>query len=143
MRVMLADQRNSIRMALRMFLEEQGGITIVSEVCRVGELMRDAPKILPELIIMDWDLGGFQKIPINSRETAVPHRPYTQVKAVVISSLHKLSSNPGIVVLCNQQEDCLPALYAGADAFIYQGQLPAQLATLLKSVQEKRAKTRS
>ncbi|HVN53330.1 MAG TPA: hypothetical protein VMT46_03290 [Anaerolineaceae bacterium] len=139
MRVMLADQRNSVRIALRLFLEEQEGIQIVSEVCRVGELVRDAPKIQPELIILNWDLVGFQ---INLGEAAPPRRTYAQVKAVVISSLHKLGSNPGVVVLCNQQEDCLPALYAGADAFIDQGQFPAQLPILLKSVRDKRAKIR-
>ncbi len=142
MRVILADQRNSIRMALRLYLEEQGGITIVSEVCRVGELMRDAPKVLPDLVILDWDLAGFRKPAFAPEEPSLPHKPYAQVKAVVISSLHRLASNPGVVVLCNQQEDCLPALYAGADAFIYQGQLPGKFADLLKSVQEKRAKMR-
>ncbi len=137
---MLADQRNSIRTALRLYLEEQGGIEIVSEVSRVGELMRDAPKMLPDLVILDWDLSGFHRMPAHPMENGSPQKPEAQLKAVVISSLHRLASHPGVVVLCNQPEDCLPAMHAGADAFLYPGQLPLHFAALLRSVQEKRSK---
>ncbi len=104
--------------------------------------MRDAPKILPDLVILDWDLVGFHKMPSHPAENPSPQKPEAQLKAVVISSLHRLASNPAVVVLCNQPEDCLPAMHAGADAFLYPGQLPANFAALLKSVQEKRSKTR-
>jgi DNA-binding NarL/FixJ family response regulator len=139
MRIMIAAQQASIRTALRIYLQEQPGFEIVSEVKRVGELLRDAPVALPDVIFMDWGLNGFNLFPFPRHPEESPKRRLNQIRAVVISSLHHLPSSPHVVVLCNQPDDGLPALYAGADAFFYQGDSPSRLLALLRTIGERRA----
>jgi DNA-binding NarL/FixJ family response regulator len=135
MRILLAVNPLVTRTALRMFLQEEPGMQIVSEVNRVGELMREVQITHPDLVIMDWNLSGIS--PYDHRISAagtLTRRP-NQLKAVVISSLHHITPNPFILVLCSQPEDSIPALFAGADAFIYQGDSPKLLINLLRTIE--------
>jgi DNA-binding NarL/FixJ family response regulator len=53
---------------------------------------------------------------------------------VVISSLKNICSKPKIIVTDNHAEDLLSALYAGADGFLYQGEMPSKSITTLEAI---------
>lgn len=135
MRILLAVNPLVTRTALRMFLQEEPGMQVVSEVNRVGELMREVLFTHPDLVIMDWNLPGINSYEQRGLGAGTPMRRPNQLKAVVISSLHHITPNPFILVLCSQPEDSIPALFAGADAFIYQGDSPKLLIDLLRTIE--------
>lgn len=137
-RVIIAHQDPSIRLALEMFLQTHPEVEIISEVKRVGELLRDAAYLNPDLVILAWDLPDFGKFSLSSHQNKITGTPsQNQVKGVVIQSLHNLESNPLVVVTGNTPEDTYPVLYAGADEFIYHGDEPSRLFGLLNSLREK------
>lgn len=138
MRVILADHRGTIRTALRLFLQEQEGIEVVAEVKRVGELMRDAPIYQPDLIFLAWDMPDFSPRGFKMRFTENPQRARTQMKAIVISSLHQITSKPEIAVIGIQQDDRLSALTAKADVFFYQGERTSNILSAVKKIQKHR-----
>lgn len=134
-RVIIAHHDPSIRLALELFLQAQTEIEIVSEVRRVGELLRDASLVEPDMIILAWDLPDFGKFSLSShliKTTEILSK--NQVKGVVIRSLHNLPSNPVIVVTGNTQEDRFAVLYAGADEYIYHGDEPSRLLHLINAL---------
>lgn len=138
-RVIIAHQDSSIRLALQLFLHAQADLEIVSEVKRVGELLRDASYYEPDLIILSWDLPDFGKFSLSSHQNKLTGTPsYTQIRGIVIQSLHDLPSNPLIVVTGQNQEDTFSVRYAGADEYIFHGDEPSRLITVLNSIREKK-----
>lgn len=137
-RVIIAHQEPSIRLALQLYLQAQHDLEIVSEVKRVGELLRDASFLEPDLVILAWDLPDFGKFSLSSHQNKLTGTPsFSQIRGVVIQSLHDLPSNPMIVVIGQYQEDTFSVLYAGADEFIYHGDEPSRLANVIDSIREK------
>lgn len=135
MRIMIASQDNSFRLALRMFFQTQEEMEIVAEVTRVGELLRDAPSVAPDVIVMDWNLPDIELVSMSGHPNMASGGPKPdQVKAVVLYSLHNIESLPKIIVTDNHQDDLLSALYSGADGFLYQGEMPSKLLDILKSI---------
>jgi DNA-binding NarL/FixJ family response regulator len=135
---MIANQEASIRGALRMFFQVQDDLTVVSDVSRAGELLRDAPALLPDLIFMSWDLPDIALFSLSGYQDKKSSPSINQVKAVIIHSLHNIPSKPEIIVTGNRHDDILPALHSGADEFLYQGEMPSRLIALLNSIQNKR-----
>jgi DNA-binding NarL/FixJ family response regulator len=137
-RVIIAHQDPSIRLALQLFLQAQSEVEIVSEVKRVGELLRDASFLAPDLVILAWDLPDFGKFSLSSHQNKLTGTPsFTQIRGIVIQSLHDLPSSPVIVVTGQNQEDTFSVRYAGADEYIYHGDEPSRLANILNSIREK------
>jgi DNA-binding NarL/FixJ family response regulator len=58
MRIMLADNRAEVRSALRFLLEQEPGISVVSEVAEAEALFAQAEAIQPDLVLLDWELPG-------------------------------------------------------------------------------------
>lgn len=138
MRIIIANQDSSFRFALQMFFQTQENMKVVAEIARVGELLRDASSVAPDLILMDWDLPDIEHFSLGGRHNKSTGTPnLNQVKAVVISSLHNIESKPKILVTDNHQDDLLPALYSGADGFLYTGEMSSKLPTILKSLIQK------
>jgi len=137
-RVIIAHQDQSIRLALKMFLQTHPEVEIISEVKRVGELLRDAAYLHPDMVILGWNLPDFNKFSLSSHQNKVTGTPsQNQVKGVVIQSLHNLESNPLVVVTGNTPENTFPVLYSGADEYIYHGDEPSRLFGLTNSLHEK------
>ncbi len=137
MRIMIANDDASFRLALRMYFQTQEDMTVVSEVVRTGELLRDAPIVNPDLILLDWNLPDSERFSMSGHQNKATGTPNSnQIKAVIISALHNLESTPMIIVTDNRQENLLSALYSGADAFLYQGDTTAKLITVLESILE-------
>lgn len=136
LRVMVAHQESSTRLALRMYLQAHPRVSVVCEVSRAGELLRDASLYQPELILMSWNLPDFERFSVTGHWHKTTGSPsLNQVKGVMISALHQLPSEPTIIVTGNLQEDLFPVLYAGADDYLYQGEMPTKLAALIDAIQ--------
>jgi DNA-binding NarL/FixJ family response regulator len=58
MRVLLADGHPKVRQALRMFIEEEPGLSIVCEVSAADTLLSQALALQPDLILLEWELQG-------------------------------------------------------------------------------------
>ncbi|NMB53912.1 MAG: hypothetical protein GYA15_04355 [Leptolinea sp.] len=92
----------------------------------------------PDLIILAWELPDFGKFSLSSHQNKLTGTPsFSQIRGVVIQSLHNLPSNPLIVVTGQNQEDTFSVLYAGADEYIYHGDEPSHLANVINSIREK------
>jgi len=58
MRIMLADDQLKVRFALRVLLERQPGLKVISEAMTRNELLSRLEKTCPDLLLIDWELDG-------------------------------------------------------------------------------------
>jgi DNA-binding NarL/FixJ family response regulator len=56
--VVIGMQRNDVRSALRLFLQQEPGMQVVDEAASVPGLLRSARQFGPDLVIADTDLPG-------------------------------------------------------------------------------------
>jgi two-component system response regulator DesR len=113
MRILIADDQDRARYALRVLLMQQVGLQVVGEVANSQELLAQAQETAPDLILVDWELPGL------AREGGLPALRNTchAVQVVV------LSSRPGAR---------RAAQAAGADAFVSKGDPPERLLAVLR-----------
>jgi two-component system KDP operon response regulator KdpE len=114
MRVIIADQRPSIRAALRMVLEHDGQCDRILEAADAAALL-DALAASPDLVLLEWGLPGMRPEMVPSRLRAA--RPSLVVVAI---SDH----------LADRQK----ALGAGAACFIHTAEPPPSFLELLHSL---------
>lgn len=107
-RVMLADGRPEVRSALRLLLEQDGGMTVSSEATTAEELLERVRMSCPDVILLDCDLPGLQV------EELLPQ-------------LRSACPPVQVVALCSRPEMRQAALSAGADAFICKTEPPEAL----------------
>jgi len=134
MRILIADDSAPVRSAIRRLLNEEPGFEIVGEACNLGELVRQVRSLLPELILLDWELSGLPgstKLPL---EPLPPLNKMDKRRNVILASLRSYPSDPRIIVLSSRPEAEAPALAAGADAFVYKGGPPDSLLRSIKLV---------
>jgi two-component system, NarL family, response regulator NreC len=112
MNVLLADDSVPVRWALRTFVQEQLGWTVVGEAADAEALLAAAVALRPDLILLEWDLPG------------QPARDH-------IHALHRQLDSCRIVVLNDNPERRGVALRAGADAFICKIGRPQEVLTVL------------
>jgi DNA-binding NarL/FixJ family response regulator len=114
MRIVLASAQLDLRLALEILLREEPGTDIVgtaSETASVRSLLQSS---LPDLFILDWDLPGYALIQL-------------------LAEARRLRRCPQIIVL-GREGARQEALAAGADAFVFCGDLPGDLtAAILQS----------
>jgi DNA-binding NarL/FixJ family response regulator len=123
MKILLADNKSEILSALRLFIEQEAGLSVVAEVVDVTELIISTLATQPDIVLLDWELPGLKKLalPQESGKSPVPalraHCPHVKVIG--------LSSDPDAR---NQ------ALVAGADAFVSKGNPPDELLELIRKI---------
>jgi DNA-binding NarL/FixJ family response regulator len=115
MRILLADDAAKVRFALRVLLERRRDFRVVGEAVDTGELLALSKAIVPDLILLDWELPGYG--PELTLLALKVHCPHTRVVA--------LSSNP---------ESEKEAKKAGADAFISKTAPPGYVLKVLYGV---------
>jgi DNA-binding NarL/FixJ family response regulator len=115
MNVLLADDHAQVRWALRTFLQEQLGFTVVGEVADSETLLVEVPMLRPDLILLDWELPG---------------RPAEEI----LDALHRQGGSCKIVVVSQRQECQEAALQAGADAFLCKTAQPGQVLRVLREL---------
>jgi DNA-binding NarL/FixJ family response regulator len=123
MRVLLADGHPKVRQALRMFLEEEPGLIIVGEVSEVETLLSEAKALLPDFIVLEWELQD---------------QPETEMLRA-IRALRDLSPSCHVIALSSRTSSEQAALAAGADGFVSKTNGPeALLAVLRRLIKDER-----
>ncbi|MGD9093340.1 MAG: response regulator transcription factor [Anaerolineales bacterium] len=107
-RVVLADDQKSVRMGLRLLLEEEGGMEITGEAYNAGSLLTSTASNCPNLVLLDWGLPGME-----------PDQ--------LVRTLRRICPDVEIIVLSGQSGVKGEALQAGADYFISKAAPPENL----------------
>lgn len=98
MRIVLADHQARVRFALRAWLEQQPGLTVVGETGEAAETLSQVAAIQPDVILLDWALHD-----------STPD---------LLSALHTACPDLRVIVLSARPEMRRAILAAGADAFV-------------------------
>jgi DNA-binding NarL/FixJ family response regulator len=114
LRILLADDQERVRYAMRTLLRQQPGWKVIGEAENAEDLLALAAVLGPNLALLDWNL------PDMSGEK-------------VLLSLHRISNNIPVIVLSGQIEVKQAALEAGANAFFSKTNPPAQLVYTIHS----------
>jgi two-component system response regulator DesR len=115
MNVLLADDSVEVRWALRTFLHEQLGLTVVGEVAHGDSLLMEVAALRPDIVVLEWELPG---------------RPPREMLGI----LHRQRASCQIVVVSQRPECREAALQAGADAFMPKTAGPAELLRVLRAL---------
>jgi DNA-binding NarL/FixJ family response regulator len=115
MRILVTGRRADARLALELFLRNRPDLDVVAEADDIQALLTQAEATQPDVILLDWDLCN---------------RPL----ADLISALHLLFSQPGLVLINAPAESKQAALASGADACVVKGAPPKSLLLAIESV---------
>ena len=113
MRILIADDQERVRFALRVLLAQQPGLQVVGEAASGEALLAQAGAIAADLVLVDWELPRLAEaggLPALRRST-----PALQIIV--------LSSRPGV-----RQA----ALAMGGAAFVSKGEPPERLLTVIQ-----------
>ena len=115
MRILVTGYRVEGRSALELFLHNRPGLDVVAEAGDIQTLLTQAEAAQPDVILLDWDVSS---------------RPL----ADLISALHLLESQPGLILINAPAESKQAALAAGADACVVKGAPPKSLLLAIEAV---------
>lgn len=119
MRVLLADDQEGVRAALRLVLEQEPGMAFVGEACDAPTLIEAAEATQPDLILLDWEL---------------PYLRTAQDRRRLLNALHQRCPNVRVIALSGEIESGRRALAAGADIFVSKVEPPERLLCALRSL---------
>lgn len=122
MRVLLADEQDFVRSALRLLLEQEAGISVVGEAKAANDLLALARATRPDLVLLSCELPG---LVLNGQHGRQP---------TLLPELRALEPRPAVVALSGRPEAERAALGAGADGFVSKGDPPERLLTTLRAV---------
>jgi len=123
MRIILADHHTEPRWALKVLLEEEADLELVSEAVDAPGLLQLAKQHTTDLILVDESLPG------SSIED-------------LINKLHAIDPRPIVVVMSSDSTCSRKMLQAGADSFVSKADQPEWLIqSLRKYVQHTNIKT--
>jgi DNA-binding NarL/FixJ family response regulator len=115
MRILIADDQDRVRFALRLLLAQQQGMQVVGEAVDGEALLAQVGSVAADLALVDWELPGLAEVggPAALR-TACP------ILRIVV-----LSSRPGVrqAVMAN-----------GVDAFVSKGDPPERLLAVIREL---------
>lgn len=116
MRVYIADDQSQVRAALRLLLAQEQDVQLVGEADNVRMLLREAKKLRPDLILLDWELPGLPGL-----------HP--------LENLRKAAPAAKVIALSGQSDKTAAALREGAFAFVSKTDPPEVLLAALYSAQ--------
>jgi two-component system, NarL family, response regulator LiaR len=117
LRVLLADDHPMVRKGVRFFLETQADIAVVGEAGSGEEAVALVEEHAPDLVLLDLILPGMGGVEAARRIKAVS--PATRI--VVLTS-------------AQDRDHVLPAMAAGASAYVLKDVGPEELAAVLRRV---------
>lgn len=120
MRVLLADDQDELRSALRLVLAQEPNMELVGEVTDVAALPDTVASLSPDLLLLDWDL----------RDLAQPGAGQRLLALLLQSHPHL-----HVIVLGGRPEKSRSALAAGAELFVSKVEPPEKLLAALRSLQ--------
>jgi len=112
-RVLVADGKPKVRSALKLLLEQDGGIVVSAEAARVNELLEQVSISCPDAILLDCDLPGLSV-------------------SEFLPQLRSLCPRIRVVALCSRPEMQQAALSAGVDAFVGKTEPSEKLLAVLR-----------
>jgi DNA-binding NarL/FixJ family response regulator len=117
--ILLADDQAEVRSALRLLLEQESGPAVCGEAGDVATLLTLAREGSPDLLLLDWELPGFDAADSLPRfRTCCP-------ETVVIALSGRLGAREA-------------AMAAGADHFVSKGEPPERLLDTIRIAREGR-----
>ncbi len=119
MRVMLADDQQELRSAMRLLLEQETDTELVGEVSEVASLIEEVTAASPDLLLLDWELPELKPAEAGKR---------------LLAALHGLHPHLLVIVLSGRPESSRGALAAGAAAFVSKTEPPEKLLAALRSL---------
>ncbi|MBO9345644.1 MAG: response regulator transcription factor [Chloroflexi bacterium] len=105
-RVLLADDQEKVRSALKLFIEQEGGFCVVGEASTASDLLYHLMKTNPHVVLLDWELPG------------LPDSPQK------LSPLRLVAPDIKIIALSGVPEARKSALAEGADGFVSKSEPP-------------------
>ena len=108
MRVLLADNQEEVRSALRLLLEQEPGMSVVGEAAGAKTLLAQAEIAQPDLVLLDWELPGSHA-------------------SDVLLVLRSRCRGTIVIALSGRPEAHQETLDAGVDAFVSKGEPPERL----------------
>lgn len=108
MRVLLADDQPQVRFALRVLLDRNPDLEVVSEAADAEQMLAQAKAIRPDVILLSWELPGLAELGL-------------------LSALRQYCPDLFVIALSGRPEACRAALEAGADAFVSKTDPPERL----------------
>ena len=115
LRILLADDQERVRYALRALLRQQPGWKVIGEAEIAKDLLALAEVLDPDLVLLDWNLPDM-------------------LGEKVLFSLRRINQNLPVIVLSGQSEVKTKAFEAGSNAFFGKANSPDQLVETIQSV---------
>lgn len=114
-RILLADDNPALRSALALLLETRLHARIVGEVYRMEDLLASVSRLLPDILILDWELPG---LPQTDR----------------LAALRQACPSLKIVITSSRPEASEKVLASHADAYISKSEPPDEMVRVLRTV---------
>lgn len=115
MLIMIADDEEKVRSALRLLIEHQEGLEIVGEAGDMQTLLEQIDASKPDMILLDWELPGF----LPAEHLALLHHSNTTLRIIALSSRfrsHETTLKTGVDAFVSKgdpPESVLSAVYNG------------------------------
>ena len=113
MQILIADDQERVRFALRVLLAQQPGLHVVGEVSNGEALLAQASTVAADLALVDWELPRL-------------------AEAGGLPALHRSAPTLQIVVLSSRPGVRQAALAMGGAAFVSKGEPPERLLTVIR-----------
>ena len=120
-RTIVADADQRVRSALKILLREEPGLVVVGESSDLPSLVAQVGELVPDLVLLDWELPGRPAAAILVAQTTIDYKPM-------------------VIVFSARPESEEAALAAGADAFVSKGDPPEALLSAFRQLTEKSGK---
>jgi DNA-binding NarL/FixJ family response regulator len=118
-RVLLADDQEKVRSALKLFIEQEGGFRVVGEASAASDLLQNVVRMHPHVVLLDWELPG------------LPNSPHK------LSPLRLIAPDLKVIALSGMPEARKLALAEGADGFVSKSEPPENVLRALYFVYNK------
>ncbi len=114
-RILIAEGRPAVRVAVKMFVQQEPGLEIVGEAADSQELLAQIEAARPDIVILDWDLSKDQMVDL-------------------VGAIRQLEYKPSVIVLGVRPESEHAALAAGAHVFVSKSGPPKRLLTAVRAI---------
>lgn len=118
-KMMLADDEIRLRSALRLRLEHEPEFSVVGEACSVGSLLARVEAMLPDILLLDWELPGLNVSGAGENLLRTLRVQFPRLKVIALSSLPEAKDD---------------ALAAQVDAFVSKAEPADHLIRLCRSI---------
>jgi DNA-binding NarL/FixJ family response regulator len=124
MKILLADDKQEVRSALKLLLEHDKGVWAVEgEASNYGEILDEMSSACFDVILLDWELPGFR---VNKQSER------TGSGIVLLGQLQSLQPGVKVIAMSGRSEARSEALAAGVKCFVSKGDPAEALLDTLK-----------